>query len=344
MSLTLEPPSRIAQAGDKRERRLRGRAIRDADRRILVGLVNNMPDPALAATERQFIRLLEDAGADYDVRLRLYALDSVPRSLEARRRMQATYHRARGLRVTRLDALIVTGAEPRAPSLRDEPYWRELVDVFDLARAQTRSTIFSCLAAHAAVLHWDAVSRIPLTGKLSGVFGTRVVRRHPLVDGFPVELSIPQSRLNSLDETALANKGYATLVRSDEAGVDVFVKDEASLLVFLQGHPEYDADSLAREFRRDLSRYLAGEREAPPNPPANYFAADVLAEVEALIKWARRERRPDLAGCFAPAALNKASVPSWRAHSQRLYRNWLTIVAERKTALQPLPAVARWGG
>ena len=339
MPVTLERPSPTAQAiGDRRER---SETASDRDRRIRIGLVNNMPDAALAATERQFIRLLQDASADYDVRLRLYALDSVPRSLEARREMQATYYRARCLPATRLDALIVTGAEPRAPSLPEEACWGELIGVFDLARERTRSTIFSCLAAHAAVLHWDAIARIPLARKLSGVFAARVVRRHPLVDGLPLDLSIPHSRLNGLDGAALANKGYATLVQSDEAGVDVFVKDEASLLVFLQGHPEYDADSLAREFRRDLFRYLAGERESPPSPPTRYFAGDALAEIEAIIERARRERCPELAVLFPPAALNKASNEAWRANSQRLYRNWLAIIAERKGAFQTAFAVAR---
>ena len=168
-----------------------------------------------------------------------------------------------------------------------------------------------------------------------------VVRPHVLLNGFAPDLSIPHSRLNGLDETALANKGYVTLVRSDKAGVDLFVKDQASLLVFLQGHPEYDADSLAREFRRDLLRYLAGERQAPPDPPARYFSADALAEVEAFIERARNERQPELAGCFPPAALNKAGNALWHRDSQRLYRNWVAIIAERKAALQPSLAVAR---
>lgn len=331
MPVTLERPSLGSQAVGDRDGIDSGHGLR-----ICIGLVNNMPDAALAATERQFLRLLQDASGEFDVRLRLFALDSVPRSVEARREMRATYHRVINLGETRLDALIVTGAEPRARSLPDEAYWPELLGVMDFARKQIRSTIFSCLAAHAAVLHWDAIERVPLTRKLSGVFAARVVSRHPLVDGLPLDLSIPHSRLNGLDEAALSSKGYSTLVRSDEAGVDIFVKDEASLLVFLQGHPEYDANSLAREFRRDFARYLAGERVAPPDLPICYFAADEFAEVKALIERARRDRRPELAACFPDAALHRVGDAAWRAGSQRLYRNWLAIVGERKAAaLQP---------
>jgi homoserine O-succinyltransferase/O-acetyltransferase len=338
MPVTLERPS-LAQTvcdGDERHE-----MDADCGRRIHIGLVNNMPDAALAATERQFLQLLQDASADFDLRLRLYALESVSRSAETRRDMWATYHHTFSLRAARLDALIVTGAEPRAPSLPEEAYWRELIGVLDLARERTLSTIFSCLAAHAAVLHWDAIERTPLPHKLSGVFAAQVVGRHPLVDRLSLDLSTPHSRLNGLDETVLTDKGYVTLVRSDEAGVDIFIKDEASLLIFVQGHPEYDGDSLAREFRRDLARYLRRERETPPGLPVRYFSAGELAEVKALMERARRERRPELAACFPLAALEKATDGAWRPDSLCLYRNWLGLIAERKAVLEPSYAVAR---
>jgi homoserine O-succinyltransferase/O-acetyltransferase len=344
MTLVLERPASATDPGDRRDRRLHREVSLDRTRRLEIGILNNMPDAALASTERQFMRLLQDASQDHDVRLRFYALDSVPRSLDAHREMQGTYYRASSLRAARLDALIVSGAEPRAPSLPQEAYWRELVGIFDLARRRTQSTIFSCLAAHAAVLHWDAIARTPCVRKLSGVFATRVVRRHPLVDGMPEEFSLPHSRLNSLDEAMLASKGYETLVKSDQAGVDVFVKEEMSLLVFLQSHPEYDSDSLAREFRRDFRRYLAGERETPPAPPTNYFDADVLAEFEDLIERARRERHLELAACFPPAATNKTDNGSWRSNSIRLYRNWLEIIVKRKAVLQPSSVVGARAG
>jgi homoserine O-succinyltransferase/O-acetyltransferase len=341
MTIVLDRPTSAMYPADRRRHR---EASVDGSQRLEIGILNNMPDAALAATERQFMRLLQDASQDHDVRVRFYALDSVPRSLDARREMQGTYYRASSLRTARLDALIVSGAEPRATSLPQEAYWCELVGIFDLARRRTQSTIFSCLAAHAAVLHWDAIARTPCARKLSGIFATRVVRRHPLVDGIGEEFSLPHSRLNGLDEAMLASSGYETLVKSDEAGVDVFVKDETSFLVFLQSHPEYDLDTLAREFRRDFRRYLAGERETPPAPPTNYFDADVLAAVEGLIGRAQRERHPELGAFFPPAAMNKTCEGSWRSNAIRLYRNWLEIVLNRKAALQPSSLVGARAG
>src|SRR5215831_4664076 len=47
---------------------------------VNIGLINNMPDAALEATERQFITLLDSAADGILVRLSLYALPDVPRN------------------------------------------------------------------------------------------------------------------------------------------------------------------------------------------------------------------------------------------------------------------------
>src|SRR5215467_6773433 len=83
-----------------------------------IGLLNNMPDGALAATERQYIRLFEVAGGDYLVRLHFFSLPAVTRSAETRARLDAVYHEIAKLKHTKLDGLIVTGAEPKTELLR----------------------------------------------------------------------------------------------------------------------------------------------------------------------------------------------------------------------------------
>ena len=75
-----------------------------------------------------------------------------------------------------LDALIITGAQPQADRLSNEPYWEELVEIIDWAKTNTASTILSCLAAHAGVLHLDGVERRPLPEKCTGVFGFEAER------------------------------------------------------------------------------------------------------------------------------------------------------------------------
>ena len=78
-----------------------------------------------------------------------------------------------------LDALIITGAQPRAARLSDEPSWEELIELIDWAKEHTSSTILSCLAARAEVLHLDGVEHHRLSEKCAGVFAFEVQRNHP---------------------------------------------------------------------------------------------------------------------------------------------------------------------
>jgi homoserine O-succinyltransferase len=126
---------------------------------------------------------------------------------------------------------------------------------------------------------------------------------------------MPHSRWNDLPEEALAACGYRVLSRSAQAGVDAFVKHRNSLFVFFQGHPEYDADSLLLEYRRDIRRFLRGERAVCPGMPRGYFGRRTLARLQAA-------GRRDLAALST--ALETVRVRNtWRAAAVRIYRRWL---------------------
>src|SRR3982074_1515846 len=79
-----------------------------------IGLVNSMPDAALEATERQFIELIDAAADDIPVRLRFFSLPDVPRTARGQQHVSKSYLGIGDLWDGRLDALIVTGTEPRA--------------------------------------------------------------------------------------------------------------------------------------------------------------------------------------------------------------------------------------
>ncbi len=348
MSVTIERVSHqtVAQISAVRERRLRRGTIRDRGRRIEIGLVNNMPDAALLATERQFSNLLTAASGRADVRLHLFALRDVPRSAEARAVLKRTYRDASELGRRRLDALIVTGAEPLAPELAREPYWAALTELVDWADSNTVSTILSCLAAHAGAQHFDGIARQPLPAKCSGVFAFETASRLRLASGLGDTVRTPHSRRNGLNAQDLIRRDYQVLSSNAEIGVDAFVKQQESLFLFLQGHPEYENDSLAREYRRDMSRFLRGEQDAAPAVPAAYYPAPVERALAAFAERARRDRRPELMESFpAAGAFGPVDAP-WRAAGVQLYRNWLDLVAERKAATldDASIAVARWGG
>ena len=120
---------------------------------LLIGLVNNMPDTALHATETQFQGLLQAAAGGREIRLRLSSFPELPRCGEARERVERCYWALDELLAAPLDALIVTGTEPRASRLTDEPYWQRSVELLAFAEQHTAASVWSCLAAHSAVLH-----------------------------------------------------------------------------------------------------------------------------------------------------------------------------------------------
>src|SRR3954468_16655983 len=190
-----------------------------AGRGVTIGLVNNMPDAALRATERQFLRLLRAPG-ELEVQVRLFYLPEIQRGQAAREHLLARYAPAEELRHARLDALIVTGCEPKAPKLPDEPYWATLAALVEWAKRNTVSTIWSCLAAHAAVLQLDGIERRPRSTKLSGVYDFAAASSHPLLSGAGPSVRVPHSRLNGLRASDLVAHGYELLTYSDEIGVD----------------------------------------------------------------------------------------------------------------------------
>jgi homoserine O-succinyltransferase len=300
---------------------------------LTIGLVNNMPDPALKATERQFMKLLRAAAGPRRIRFRCFSLPSVQRSPEARWHVESEYSDIADLRRERLDGLIVTGAEPVAPELDQEPYWRDLTELIDWAKTNTRSTIWSCLAAHAAVLHLDRIARQRLVAKCHGVFDCAATTSDPLIRAAPTPLKVPHSRLNAVAESDLNDAGYQVLTRSGEAGVDVFVRQYASRFVFFQGHPEYDALSLQREYLRDIGRYLAREREVYPTVPVGYFDAATEVKLARFEKKARHQRHPALAGEL-PALTLRADIAAGSA-AAALFRNWLDLLAAEADATLP---------
>jgi len=297
---------------------------------INVGIINNMPDGALKSTERQFLNLLNTAAGALALRVTFYGLPEVLRSDSGRRHMDGFYCNIQDLWDHPLDGLIVTGAEPRTPNLPDERYWTKLTELVEWAEQNTHSSLWSCLAAHAAVLHLDGIQRHRLRHKRFGLFSCSQASEHRLLDGVSARLIMPHSRWNELSEADLNKCGYQVLTRSEQAGVDAFVKQRKSPLVFFQGHPEYDANTLLLEYRRDIGRYLRGEVEAYPVMPRSYFDSQTEVAFTALRERALSDRREGLLEDFSPALLENKLQNTWRSAALGIYQNWLAFLADRK--------------
>jgi len=288
---------------------------------IVIGLVNNMPDGAFRTTENQIRSLLLTAApAGIKFRLQLFALPQIARDRSIRKDIEERYEDAERIDRHKVDAVIVTGAEPKEAELQNEVYWEGLTTLIDWARANTFSAIWSCLACHAVVQHLDGIPRQRYPKKLSGIYRSERSAEHVILAHLGTSWSVPHSRMNSLAEVSLAAKGYEVISRLEAGGPDMFVKDVGSLFICLQGHPEYDRDTLLREYRRDVNRYLDGTASPYPDIPEAYFDPRdqrLLCKLKDLMTSYRPSRCPPFPYLFG------FTDYSWRSSAVRLYRGWL---------------------
>lgn len=304
-----------------------------------LALINNMPDPALEDTELQFFELLDAASGTTRVYLRLYSLTGVPRTDRGERHLNSFYFEFDDLWKTPLDGVIITGTEPHHPDLRNEPYWNLLAEVFDWAARNTASTILSCLAAHASVLHFDRIPRHRLPDKQFGVFEAAKNCEHPLMKGIQSPLRLPHSRWNEVRANELSAAGYNVLTSSPLAGVDVFVKKiRQSTFLHFQGHPEYSSETLFKEYRRDIKRFLRGERETYPTMPHGYFDQPTAEILEAFQRKAAAGRSEEMMEFF-PESVAKSLQNGWHSSAVTIYSNWLQHLASEKARSAVFPAL-----
>jgi homoserine O-succinyltransferase len=309
---------------------------------ISLALINNMPDAALEDTELQFFELLDIASGDVPVIIKLYSLTGIPRTDRGQRHLNSFYFDFADLWNSRFDGVIVTGTEPRQPNLREEPYWAALTQVFDWAKENTSSMVLSCLAAHASVLHGDGIPRHRLPDKQFGVFDSSKNCEHPLTNRIADRIRFPHSRWNEVRASELAAGGYTVLTESAEAGVDLFVKKKKnSLFVHFQGHPEYGAQTLLKEYRRDIKRFLRGERETYPTMPAGYFGETTTLTLNDFRKTAISDRREETLASFPEGIAVQGLENTWQPSAICIYRNWLQYVESRKISPSSFPDVTR---
>jgi homoserine O-succinyltransferase len=302
----------------------------DGSADLTCALVNNMPDGAFDATERQFLGLLEEGSQALDIEVRRFTMDGVPRGEETSIRIAEDYFPLADLYPDPPDLLIVTGSNPIEVNIDDEPYWSDLVEVLSWARVEVTSTLLSCLSAHAALTVFDGIDRTRLSAKCTGVFSHHVNLRQPLTSGLEPEILLPHSRWNSVPRRALQDAGYDVMIHSQATGWTMASREEdGRQLVLFQGHPEYDPSSLLREYRRDAGRYVRGERDDLPILPFHCVAP---ADWEALERFHREivlgERDPILFDDFPFEDLGAKAPWPWRTLATRLFTNWVTSVEQ----------------
>lgn len=290
-------------------------------RELHIGLLNMMPDGALQATERQFLRLIGNANRIAQFYVHIFTVDGVPRSPKMQAYIDANYEKFDDLAKDGLDALIVTGTNPVHANLADEPYVDEIKRIFCWADDNVTSVLCSCLASHAAFKYFYNIDRRPLPQKLFGVFSHRVLeRRHPLLSNVNTRFDMPHSRRNDVPADVLRAHGLRVLVESEESGVALATSPDGFRHVYLQGHPEYDIQSLLKEYRRDAELFAKGELAQAPQLPVHYFNSRAQELINAYLEGDETD--------FPYEALAEEIDITWRDTAKGIFANWLGLIYE----------------
>ncbi|MCL2437149.1 MAG: homoserine O-succinyltransferase [Clostridiales bacterium] len=266
------------------------RATTQDIRPLKIAILNLMPTKM--TTETQLLRLLSNTPLQIDVEL--IRLDTHASKNTSKEHLLTFYQSFSDVKDQRFDGLIITGAPVEHLDFEEVDYWDELCEIMDWSKTNVTSTLHICWGAQAAMYHHHGIGKVSLAQKISGVFAHEVVSNHTmLLWGFDSTFFAPHSRWASVDEAALREcAALDVLATSSEVGTHIAQSKQGRNL-FVFGHMEYDADTLADEYHRDRAK------DPDTQMPEHYFPDDNL-------------RNP-------PAV-------TWRAHANLLFSNWINFV------------------
>ena len=314
------------------------RALTQDIRELHIGLLNMMPDAALKITERQFMRLVGNCNQIAQFYVHVFSLPGLRRSPETAAYIDQHYTTFEQIKQDGLDALIITGANVANPSLDQEDFWQPLTEVIEWARQNVTSTLCSCLSTHALMKYFYQVDRIRRETKKWGVFEHRVIQpAHPLLREINTRFDVPHSRWNSITSEHFEQAGLTVLIQSFDGEVHMAVSPDQLRIVYFQGHPEYDTNSLLKEYRRDLMRYFEGQDTQPPYPE-NYFPLEAREIVERYMRQAQLAlEKGEVLPRFPEDEILPGLDNTWGDTAKAIFNNWLGAVYQVTSVVRHIP-------
>lgn len=282
------------------------RALTQRIRPLKILILNIMPTKIV--TETQLLRLLSNSPLQVEVDwIHMATHESKNVSAE---HLLAFYKTFDDIRDEKYDGMIVTGAPVEKLAFEDVDYWEELTKILEWSKTHVFSCFFICWAAQAALHYFYHIEKHLLKHKLTGVYlhhtnANKMYRK--ILRGFDYQFYAPHSRYTTvLQEDIEKVKELDILASSKEAGVYLVASQDGAHF-FVTGHPEYDPDTLDKEYRRDLSNpHMQSEM------PKNYYLNDDM---------------------------NQEIQVKWRSHAYLIFANWLNYYVYQQTPydLEELP-------
>lgn len=271
------------------------RAIHQDIRPLKLLILNLMPTKII--TETQLMRQLSNTPLQIEVELlRTSSYRSKNTDSDHLASFYTTFNK---IKADKYDGMIITGAPVENLEFENVDYWPELCEIMEWTKTNVHSTFHICWGAQAALFYHYQIPKYPLPAKKSGVFSHTVLENNvSLFRGFDSRFNAPHSRFTEiLAEDINIHPNLRLLAVSEEAGVFAVISDN-DRQIFIMGHLEYDVDTLAAEYFRDINKGMSID------VPKNYFPND------------NPEEKPPI---------------TWRAHAQLLYSNWLNYYVYQST-------------
>ena len=271
------------------------RAMHQDIRPLNLLILNLMPTKI--ATETQLLRKFSNTPLQIQVEL-LQTISHDAQNVD-RSHLESFYTSYDQIKDKNYDGLVITGAPVENLDFETVDYWEELCQIMEWSKTHVHSTLHICWGAQAGLYYHYGIPKYALPQKLFGVFDHRVLKpSSPLFRGFDDRFYAPHSRHTEvLEEDIRKVPGLEVLAVSEEAGVFA-VKTEDSRQFFLLGHLEYDRNTLAQEYWRDVDRGLDIQ------VPRHYFPNDDP---------------------------NQTPIVRWRSAGQLIYTNWLNYYVYQTT-------------
>ncbi|WP_024859940.1 homoserine O-acetyltransferase MetA [Ruminococcus flavefaciens] len=264
-------------------------------RPLKVVILNIMPKKI--ETESQLMRLLSNTPLQVDVEL-LQMASHVSRNTSSHH-LGAFYKTFDEISDNRYDGMIITGAPVELLDFEQVDYWKEITNIMEWSKTHVFSTLYICWGAQAGLYYHYGIPKYTLEHKMFGIFPHRAeVSNCQLLRGFDDVFYVPHSRHTEVRREDIERiPQLEVLTSSDIAGVHI-VANKNGRQYFITGHSEYDRDTIANEYRRDVEKGLDIQI------PYNYFPNDDP---------------------------NNMPVFSWRCTANLMFSNWLNYCVYQKT-------------
>lgn len=264
-------------------------------RPLRVVILNIMPKKI--ETESQLMRLLSNTPLQVDIEL-LQMASHVSRNT-SQNHLEAFYKTFDEIKDKRYDAMIITGAPVELLEYEQVDYWEEICEIMEWSKTHVFSTLHICWAAQAGLYHHFGIPKYELKQKMFGIFPHKAeVENCILLKGFDDIFLVPHSRNTEIRREDIDKVPQLEILTSSELSGVHIVANKNGRQYFITGHSEYDRDTIANEYFRDLDKGLDIQI------PYNYFPDD------------NPENTP---------------VFSWRCTANLMFSNWLNYCVYQKT-------------